>query len=129
MNVDAQADAFELVADCANIVGREVDCVELIRFAYYYALKRRDREEEAQNWLERNRPDVAANLAASGDDVWEVPGEGTLDVRVASRRFALTASYALDLATPVGLLCYLCLAPGKTQRNVPRAASRDSLLM
>ena len=56
-------EARRLLTECAAVVDDKVDPVDFLRFAYYYALRRQERESQAHTWLNANRPDVAERLA------------------------------------------------------------------
>ena len=69
MNINPLSEAKGLLGECATAVEREVDVVELLRFAYYYALKRREREDRACEWLAEHRPDELLRLAAPEEEI------------------------------------------------------------
>ena len=62
LNERSLAMATRILADCATMTEKEMDFAELMRFSFYYALKVKHREEDSVEWLEKNRPDVAAKL-------------------------------------------------------------------
>ena len=68
MNASSLSGAKKLLIEAAGCVERPVAVEELLRFAYYYALHRKEREEKATQWLEIHRPEVASQLAAEHEE-------------------------------------------------------------
>ena len=55
-------EAKRLLGEVAAVVGDKLDGPDFLRFAYYYGLRRQQREDEAQEWLLSHRPELAERL-------------------------------------------------------------------
>ena len=58
-NAVALASAVMCVEECAAVMNCEATVVELLRFTYYYGMKRQEREKNAKEWLAEHRPDYS----------------------------------------------------------------------
>ena len=80
MNAGSLAAAQAQLAAAASAVERPLDALELLRFAYYFALSRHEREVKATQWLEVHKPEVAAQLAQPAPEPASQPAPSNEDL-------------------------------------------------
>lgn len=117
MNQASQIEAENYIADCVAVLSREVDAVELLRFTYYYAMKRREREDVATEWLETNRPDVVKRLSPT-------PGDGPSPAGPTQPTDEDVVKSAIKLANQATVL--QARARGRAARSIARSRPESS---